>query len=407
MSHDALKTRAYEAGIAAFGGDDFTDGHSQGYVIDSWAIAPGRIELIGNHTDYNGGPVLAGAIDRVIVVGTGRIERSTEISLIAADLVGKAQFCLPYTLADWRASSDDHGPIVYVKGIIAALLARGIPFRSGVGLTVAGDIPPGFGMSSSAALCVATILALTIDEIDPYELVAIAREAEHRAGAMVGAMDQSASVGGGVIRFDGRDNTFSRITPDLGDHVFAVADSGVSRSLRTSAYGERVRETTVARETIAGVYGLQLPNLAAVEPHWETILPTLDQHLSPDLVARVRHIVTETRRVNQAADVVDEGDWERFGQLMNESGASSAGDYDISDPIVEELVALLKSQPGVLGARMMGGGNGGPALVLLRSDAVENVRASLGAFYAAHPVSDPENAFQVCVFGPGAHRETI
>ncbi|MCO5228923.1 MAG: hypothetical protein M9934_11660 [Thermomicrobiales bacterium] len=393
-----MKQRAVEAGRAAYG-DTWT--------IDGWAIAPGRIELIGNHTDYNGGPVLAGAIDRVIVIGSGRIQKATEIGLVATDLGGNPQFCQPYTLSDWRADPNEHGPIVYVKGIIAALIARRIPFRSGVGLAVAGDIPPGFGMSSSAALCVATILALTIDEIDPYELVAIAREAEHRAGAMVGAMDQSASIGGGVIRFDGRDNTFTRIAPSLGDHVFAVADSGVSRSLRTSAYGARVRETTEAREIIAAAYGRDLANLAAVEPYWDDILPTLDQHLSPELLARVRHIITETRRVNDAADAVDNSDWIRFGELMNESGASSAGDYDISDPIVEALVAHLKSQSGVLGARMMGGGNGGPALVLLRSDAVDDIRASLDTFYDRHPVSDSENAFQVCVFGPGAHRETF
>lgn len=397
MNHEALKHRAAKAGVAGFGAD---------WAVDGWSIAPGRIELIGNHTDYNGGPVLAGAINRVIVVGSGTIDRATDIGLVAADISGEAQFCQPFTLSNWRAGDDDHGPIVYVKGIVAALIARGIPFRSGVGLAVAGDIPPGFGMSSSAAFCVATILALTIDNIEPYELVAIAREAEHRAGAMVGAMDQSASVGGGVIRFDGRDNTFSRIAPDLGDYVFAVADSGVSRSLRTSAYGDRVRETTEAREIIASEYGLDLPNLAAVEPHWDAILPSLDRHLSPVLLARVRHIVTETRRVNDAAMAVDAGDWQCFGELMSESGASSAGDYDISDPVVEALVAHLKSQPGVLGARMMGGGNGGPALVLLHSDAVESVRTSLGSFYEQHPVSDPVNAFQVCVFGPGAHRET-
>ncbi|MCA9832606.1 MAG: hypothetical protein KC435_01535 [Thermomicrobiales bacterium] len=396
-NHHHLKARAESAGASAFGGD---------WAIDGWAVAPGRIELIGNHTDYNGGPVLAGAIDRVMLMAAGPILEADTISITAADLRSDAASCSPRDLIDWRATSDDRGPIVYVKGIVAALMARGIPVRSGVGLAVSGDIPPGFGMSSSAALCLATILALTADDNPPYEMVAIAREAEHRAGAMVGAMDQSASLAGGVIRFDGRDNTFEHVEPHLGDHVFAVADSGVSRSLRTSAYGMRVQETTEARETIAQAYNLDLPNLAAVEPFWDDILPTLKQHLSPVLLARVRHIVTETRRVNAAAEAVNRSDWVTFGELMNASGESSAGDYDISDPVVEELVAHMKAQPGVLGARMMGGGNGGPALVLLEKSAVDAVRASLATFYAKHPIRNPDRAFHVCTFGPGAHRES-
>jgi galactokinase len=241
-------------------------------------------------------------------------------------------------------------------------------------------------MSSSAALCLATILALTVDEIDPREMVAIAREAEHRAGSPVGAMDQSASVAGNVIVFDGRDNSYEQITPDLGDLVFAVADSGVDRSLRTSSYGARVEE--------------------AEEAHWESVKESLSDLLSETLVKRVRHVVTETLRVREAEGAVRSGGWERFGTLMNESGDSSANDYEISHPTVEKLVATIRQQDGVLGARMMGGGEGGPALVLLRHDAVEAVSRALDAtFYADHPVTNPE-PFQVCSFGPGAHRES-
>jgi galactokinase len=90
---------------------------------------------------------------------------------------------------------------------------------------------------------------------------------------------------------------------------------------------------------------------------------------------------------------------------MDESGKSSAVDYDISHPVVEDLVSHIQQQPGVLGARMMGGGNGGPALVLLEKDRLEAVRASLATFYARHPISQPDRAFHACRFGPGAHRE--
>ena len=398
MSHHDLKQRASRAGQTAFG---------DGWSVDGWSIAPGRLELIGNHTDYNGGPVLAGAIDHVMVMASGPIEEVSAIQIIAADLRGGKDTCTPMELMDWHSSGKDRGPIVYIKGIVAALMARAIPVRSGVGLAVAGEIPPGFGMSSSAALCVASILALTADEIAPYEMVAIAREAEHRAGAMVGAMDQSASVAGGVIKFDGRDNTFEQIDPDLRDYVFAVAGSGVARSLRTSAYGNRVKETEEARATLAIAYGLDLPNLAALVPHWSMVEPTIARHLSPTLLARVRHIVTESIRVVQAEAAVRSQDWQLFGALMDASGRSSATDYDISHPVVEALVAHIRKQPGVLGARMMGGGNGGPALVLLERERVAAVRASLNSFYANHPIPHPDRAFYACTFGPGAHREAI
>lgn len=395
MHHD-LKRRAEHTGKSTFG---------EGWNVDGWAVAPGRVELIGNHIDYSGGPVLAAAIDRVVVMASGAIENSGQIVLIAPDGFGGVASFRPHAHPEWRATKDDYGPIVYVKGVVAALIGRGIPFRTGVGLSVAGDIPPGFGMSSSAAFCLATILSLTIDQIEPREMVAIAREAEHRAGSPVGAMDQSASVAGNVIVFDGRDTSFEQISPDLGDLVFAVADSGVDRSLRTSSYGIRVKEAEEARTILANSYDLHLPYLAALEPYWDEIQPTIGEQLSPTLLKRARHVVTETRRVRDAERMVREGNWVAFGELMNASGDSSASDYEISHPVVEELVAELRAMDGVLGARMMGGGEGGPALVLVRKDAVESVAASLrSGFYATQRIGKNE-PFQVCSFGPGAHRE--
>ncbi len=396
MQYPELRKRASAAGTNAFGSL---------WQVDGWTIAPGRIELIGNHIDYNGGPVLAGAIDRAIVVASGPVDDATAIRLIAADVRDGIATCYPTELIDWQSGPEDKGPAVYLKGVVASLIARGIPIRSGVGLAVAGNIPPGFGMSSSAAFCVASILALTADDIPPYDLVAIAREAEHRAGAMVGAMDQSASVAGGVIRFDGRDNTFERIEPDLGEYVFAVADSGVKRSLRTSAYGTRVREADEALYALNAAYGFDLPNLAALAPHWHLVQASIDRHIDATLLARVRHVVTETMRVTEAEIALRARDWARFGELLDESGRSSARDYDISHPVVEELVQHIRRQRGVLGARMMGGGNGGPALVLLEHARLDDVRSSLDPFYALHPVPHPDRAFHACRFGPGAHRE--
>lgn len=399
MSYQTLKDRALSAAQVAFGED---------WHVDGWSIAPGRIEIIGNHIDYNGGPVLAGAIDRVVVIGSGNLGHPGHIAIVPSDVSRKQINFNGMTIGDWKAGRGDRGPIVYVKGIVASLLSRGIPFRTGVGLAIAGDIPRGFGVSSSAAFCLATILALTIDELEPREMVAIAREAEHRAGSPVGAMDQSASMAGNVILFDGRDNSFEQMTPDLGDNVFAIASSGVDRSLRTSSYAKRVKESDAALKTINEAYGFDLPNLAALTLHWDEITDTLPDHLSGTLLKRVRHVVTETGRVYEAVDALHEQNWGHFGALMNESGRSSASDYEISHRDVEQLVYLLRKQEGVLGARMMGGGEGGPALALLHQDAVEEIGAVLHReFYAQRTLKKGGAPFQICIFGPGAHRESV
>lgn len=153
-------------------------------------------------------------------------------------------------------------------------------------------------------------------------------------------------------------------------------------------------------------FHVSLPYLASFEPLWDDAEARIGKVLPPTLVRRVRHVVTETRRVKEAEDAARRSDWETFGALMNASGESSAHDYEISHPVVEALVHALRELPGVLGARMMGGGEGGPALVLLRRDMVQNVSATLrDGYYTAHPVTS-EEPFQVCTFGPGAHRET-
>ena len=136
MTHQRLRKRAINVGQRAYGND---------WQVDGWTVAPGRIELIGNHTDYNGGPVLAGAINRVMVMAAGPIEDSQAIGIAAADVRAKPAYCYPMDLIGWRANPKDRGPIVYIKGIVAALMARRIPVRTGIGLGVSGDIPPGFG----------------------------------------------------------------------------------------------------------------------------------------------------------------------------------------------------------------------------------------------------------------------
>lgn len=346
---------------------------------DDWrptlvSSAPGRVELLGNHIDYSGGPVLAAAIDRRAVV---LIEpsRDAAVDLAFAD-AHETMVIDPEALRDWRSDSGSQTSGSYASGVVAALSARGRMVRGGR-MVLASDVPIGIGVSSSAAICVALALALTDDDVSPQELVLIAQDAEHRAGTPCGTMDQSASVAGGVILFDGATLGFERLQPALGDVAFLVIDSGVHRALSSSAYPVRVEE---CRRALAWLHSIGQPvdNLAQVtSAQLAGLRPeTGDQEV---LIHRLRHIVGEVDRVRQGMTALAGPDWDRFGQLMTASGKSSAGDYAISHPVVESIVARLLTDPQVLGARMMGGGEGGSLIALVRHGHNPEVRERITA----------------------------
>jgi galactokinase len=394
---DSLE-RAVQVAHEAFGSS---------WTPDGVAIAPGRIELLGNHLDYNGGPVLAAAIDRFIVVAVDT-EPGPErtVRAIAADAPDEAVATLDArTLAGWRNASPPPQSLDYVRGLLAGLQApERASFRPRLpaSIAIAGDVPIGFGVSSSAALCVSLALALADGFSGPEEIVLLAQEAEHRAGTPCGTMDQSASVSGGVIAFDGATLAVERLSPSLGDLVFAVADSGVERSLSTSSYPLRVAESRQALELARKQLGVTVPHLAAIT---EEQLDALDLAgiLPEPLGKRVRHVVEETARVAEGRAAMHAGDWTRFGHLMTASGRSSASLYEISHPRVEQLVAEALTVEGVLGARMMGGGEGGSALVLVSRDAVPRLEETLqSGYYTRYAMADRDGLIHICAFAPGA-----
>ena len=389
--------RALAAGRRAFGPD---------WSPSELSRAPGRLELLGNHVDYNGGQVLAAAIERDVACMIASSDTRDAISAVFADRdPGRIVTLRPAELLDWRAMGGTPRAPDYLRGVVAAGLAHGAPIRTGVELAIAGDVPIGFGLSSSAALCVALTLALHGDDPDQVELVRRAPEAEHRAGTPCGTMDQSASVAGEVILFDGASLSFSHLTPALGEFVFAVADSGVARSLGSSSYPVRVWESQAARELISAALGRDLASLAEVRPDE---LDAVSSSLDPVLVKRTRHVVTEVERVRQGLEAMKYGDWPAFGELMNESGRSSSADYEISHPDVEALVDEARGVDGVVGARMMGGGEGGAALILLRKAAFSALAAGLDErFYTPRGLGDASSRVLVQTFGPGASRNSF
>jgi galactokinase len=398
----SIVTRANAAGRAAFG---------PAWAPDRRAVAPGRIELLGNHIDYNGGPVLAAAIDRqVVVLASPAPAGDDAMRAVAADVPELHPVSLVVSeLRDWRNPAPAPGPYDYVRGVIAAIQARDqLTLRRPALLSFAGDVPIGFGLSSSAALCVSLGLALA-EPAPPFaELVLLAQEAEHRAGTPCGTMDQAASIAGGVIELNTVTLEAHHLSPRLGDLVFAVADSGVDRSLGTSSYPARVEESKRALAHANRALGLELPNLAALTPEQLESLSSGPDPLPEPLRARARHVVTETERVRAGARAARAGDWAAFGRLMTASGRSSATDYEISHPRVEALVAATLAVEGVLGARMMGGGEGGTVLILLPRDLVPTLDASLRTtYYQDVGLADRPDLIHVCTFAAGARAEAI
>ena len=393
-------TRAIAAGRESFGSD---------WWPDAVAIAPGRIELLGNHVDYNGGPVLAAAIDRFVAVAIRRQpDTDCDVRVVAADLPESPVVTIWLdSLTDWRNPAPPPNTFDYVRGMIAALNARNGFEDSGTQssaatLAIAGDVPIGLGVSYSAALCVALGLAFTGEALSRPELVLLAQEAEHRAGTPCGTMDQSASVAGGVIAFDGATLAMDQVSPNLGDLVFAVVDSGVVRSLGASSYPVRVAESRDALQFANAALGVKASHLAELRPDQVNALRK-DNLLPSPLGMRAQHVVDEVARVHEGRSAMEEGAWERFGALMTSSGRSSATLYEISHPMVEELVAESLQSRGVLGARMMGGGEGGVALILLSRDAVPDLSAALeNGYFLRHPLTGTGPSLHVCAFAPGA-----
>jgi galactokinase len=215
-------------------------------------------------------------------------------------------------------------------------------------------------------------------------------------------MDQSASVAGGCILFDASDVSFERLSPELGDNVFAVADSGVSRSLGQSSYPIRVAESKEALEIVNLELGQGYQSLAMVTPNDLKVLSNLGETKLPAVLhRRIRHVVTECARVRVGYQALQEADWNAFGTLMTASGRSSALDYEISHPRVEELVAETLDVEGVLGARMMGGGEGGTALILVDRSAIPDLnRRLIAGYYEKYGLPPGIHAFQTA---SGAH----
>jgi galactokinase len=328
--------------------------------------APGRVNLIGEHTDYNDGFVLPAAIDSYIVFA-GRRRAGRQVRAHSLDFEGEVEFSLDSIQRDAQ-----HAWSNYLRGVSKFLEADGHGL-SGADVVFGGDVPREAGLSSSAAVEVAATVfwqRLMNLRLDPVYIVKLARKAENEfVGVPCGIMDQFISALGRrdhALFLDCRDLTYRHV-PLRSDVKIVVCNSGVKRALAQSEYAVRLKQCWQAVAQIAAT-GLAVKSLRDVEP---ADLEAASAALDELLLRRARHVVTENQRVLEAVRVLEEGDLERFGELMNASHESLRDDYEVSSKELDVLVELARKQPGVLGARMTGAGFGGCTVNLVRAEAAE------------------------------------
>ncbi len=345
------------------------------------AVAPGRVNLIGEHTDYTEGLVLPCAIDRYTTVaacsrGDGRIVAH------ALDLDASADFVCerPERRGDW---------LDYVQGVAFAMQERGLPVV-GAELAISSSVPTGSGLSSSAALGVAVCAVLTRlagVEATPRDWAEIAHRGEsHFVGVGCGILDQFASAlgqRGRALRIDCRSRevesvAFAGVAPAI-----VLAHSGVTRALAADgAYRARVDECAAAFESarrahLASPFGRSLRDIT------EQALPALEQILEPAWFRRARHVVTENARVARFCEAMRSGDRVALGRLLGEGQASLRDDYEVSVPELDCLCEVADGLPGVVGSRLTGAGFGGCTLHLVEPDRVESAERGIADGFEA------------------------
>jgi galactokinase len=356
--------------------------------------APGRVNLIGEHTDYNDGLVLPCAIDyRTVIVARQRDDRLMRV--VAADYDGSTD---EYSLDSPIERLDAPMWVNYVRGVVRELLTRRLPVR-GMDMVIAGDVPQGAGLSSSASLSVAVCRLFTtlpgFAALSPIDMALIAQRAENDfVGCKCGNMDQISSASGvqdHALLIDCR-SLEVRPVPIPEGAAIMIFNSHVSRGLVDSAYNARRLQCEEAARHF-GVPALRDVSLAHLE--------TRGAELDPVVLRRARHVVTENDRVAAAAQALAGGDLQRMGELMAASHASMRDGFEITVPAIDQLVDIVKDAIGQSGGvRMTGGGFGGCVVALVPNALVGTARAAVEKAYRS-PKGEPATVY-VCRAAAGA-----
>jgi galactokinase len=355
--------------------------------------APGRVNLIGEHTDYNDGFVLPCAINyQTIIAAAPRPD--DRVCLVAADFDEQTS---EFSLTSGIEPDESAAWSNYIRGVAWALAQRGYALR-GANVVIAGDVPRGAGLSSSASLEVAVGLALTRLsglEVDLKTLALTGQQAENNfVGVRTGIMDQFiAALGqaGHALLIDCRSLDY-RAVPVPPETAIIIANSNVKRGLVDSEYNTRRREC----EAAAAHFGvLALRDVSA------DVFALHADELDETVARRARHIITENARTEAAAEALAQGNLSRMGRLMAESHASMRDDFEITVPAIDALVEIIGQVIGAAGGvRMTGGGFGGCVVALAPQEMVPAIEAAIAGKYPA--ASGLEATVYVCQASAGA-----
>jgi galactokinase len=355
-----------------------------------WTVrAPGRVNLIGEHTDYNDGFVLPLAIDRAAWIALAPREDS-RVVVHSIDYHEAREFSLE------NLRNEKAGWIEYLKGVAWVLHEAGHKLRGWEGV-LSGDVPVGAGLSSSAALEVACARAFAATSDFPWEPVVMAKlaqMAENRwIGVNCGIMDQLISAtgrAGHAMLIDCRSLALEAAPLPI-DVAVVVLDTATRRGLVDSAYNER-RSQCEAAARFFQVFALRDVDIE--------LLQQRAAGLDPTTLRRARHVISENDRTLQAVDAMRRGDVAMLGQLMNQSHASLRDDYEVSSDALDAMVDCARAHPACYGARMTGAGFGGCAVALVREEAAEDFARRTAAAYQAKTGNTP--AIYVCHATDGA-----
>lgn len=365
-------------------------------------FAPGRVNLIGEHTDYNGGHVFPCAL----TLGTYGVARKREDNKLRfysmnfeklGVIESSLEDLVPSKEADWTN---------YPKGVMWAFEKKGYKVPSGLDLLIYGNIPNGSGLSSSASLEVLTGLILKdmfgIDSLSMIDIALIGQYSENNFNGMnCGIMDQFASAMGKknhAIFLDTATLNYEYAEIKLEDAKIVITNSKVKHSLVDSAYNDRRRECEEALKDLQKVIDIKtLGDLS--EPEFNRNKRSI---ANPIAVRRAQHAVYENQRTIRAVEALKDNDIRLFGGLMNASHVSLRDDYEVSCEEIDILVDLAWETPGVIGSRITGGGFGGCTVSIVKNDAVDNFISSIGAEYKEKVGHEAE--FYVVEIGDGAHK---
>lgn len=357
--------------------------------------SPGRVNLIGEHTDYNEGFVLPAAIDKAIYLAVGP-RSDNNVHFIAHDLSDSYQGSLT-DVAPTHTWAD------YLLGVVAQLQRDQYPI-GGFNCVFGGTIPMGSGLSSSAAL--ENGVGFALNELfglglDRLTLVKLSQRAENDfVGAKVGIMDMFASMMGKadhVIKLDCRSLAYTYAPLRMEGISVVLCDSQVKHALVNSEYNTRRAECEAGVRFLQAFY----PDVKSLR---DVTMPMLDQHLrltEPLIYRRCAYVVQENQRLLDGVAALEADDLETFGQLMYGSHEGLSHWYEVSCPELDTLVDIARQQPGVLGARMMGGGFGGCTINLVREDALPAFTDLITEQYKARTGKD--TYLHICKIQDGTH----